>query len=109
MAAINDTAEPVAGATATTQLAESGAPELTTMANLATTVSAGLALPTNPDWLRSASAQGIAGAFVWAAIIITCHQVCWLVTCSDHSGLVVIVGCFVFLERSFGQNIVDSY
>lgn len=75
MAAINDTAEPVAGATATTQLAESGAPELTTMANLATTVSAGLALPTNPAWLRSASAQGIAGAFVWAAIIITCHQI----------------------------------
>jgi len=36
---------------------------------------AGLTLPTNPAWLRSASAQGIAGAFVWAAIIITCHQI----------------------------------
>lgn len=32
-------------------------------------------LPTNSAWLRSASAQGIAGAFVWAAIFITCHQI----------------------------------
>jgi hypothetical protein len=30
---------------------------------------------TNSAWLTSASAQGIAGVFVWAAIIITCHQV----------------------------------
>jgi hypothetical protein len=27
-------------------------------------------------WLMSASAQGIAGVFVWAAVFITCHQVC---------------------------------
>lgn len=27
------------------------------------------------SWLRSATAQGIAGAFVWAAIFITCHQI----------------------------------
>jgi len=32
-------------------------------------------LHTNSAWLRSASAQGIAGAFVWAAIFITCHQI----------------------------------
>lgn len=32
-------------------------------------------LPTDSAWLRSAAAQGIAGAFVWAAIFITCHQV----------------------------------
>lgn len=31
-------------------------------------------------WLMSASAQGIAGVFVWAAVFITCHQVC--LTCS---------------------------
>lgn len=30
---------------------------------------------TNSAWLTSASAQGIAGVFVWAAIIITCHQI----------------------------------
>lgn len=30
---------------------------------------------TNSAWLTSASAQAIAGVFVWAAIIITCHQV----------------------------------
>nr|CAG4647886.1 EOG090X05RX [Moina brachiata]SVE92997.1 EOG090X05RX [Moina brachiata] len=29
----------------------------------------------NSMWLMSASAQGVAGAFVWAAIFITCHQI----------------------------------
>lgn len=35
-------------------------------------------LPPHPHdsiWLMSASAQGIAGVFVWAAVFITCHQV----------------------------------
>ncbi|XP_046451754.1 transmembrane protein 184B-like [Daphnia pulex] len=33
--------------------------------------------PHHPDsiWLMSASAQGIAGVFVWAAVFITCHQI----------------------------------
>nr|CAG4649315.1 EOG090X05RX [Scapholeberis mucronata]SVE93602.1 EOG090X05RX [Scapholeberis mucronata] len=26
-------------------------------------------------WLMSASAQGVAGVFVWAAVLITCHQI----------------------------------
>ena len=48
--------------------------ETATATDMASTT-AGMTLPTNPAWLRSAYAQGIAGAFVWAAIIITCHQV----------------------------------
>ena len=47
--------------------------EATSLPVLATTMLS--AIPTNSAWLRSASAQGIAGAFVWAAIFITCHQV----------------------------------
>lgn len=33
--------------------------------------------PHDSIWLMSASAQGIAGVFVWAAVFITCHQVCY--------------------------------
>lgn len=36
--------------------------------------------PHDSIWLMSASAQGIAGVFVWAAVFITCHQVFSLAT-----------------------------
>jgi hypothetical protein len=32
--------------------------------------------PAEPIFLQTKAAQGIAGAFVWVALVLTCHQVC---------------------------------
>ena len=67
MSTINETL-----AAATTEATAGFATNTTPSSEMNSTVSP---IHTNSAWLTSASAQGIAGVFVWAAIIITCHQV----------------------------------
>lgn len=50
-------------------------PSTTLIANMTSTTVTAISEKTAPIFLQTRAAQGIAGAFVWVALFLTCQQV----------------------------------